>query len=232
MCAETRTVTWLPYVIGAYVVGSIPFGVLMAAARGVDIRAHGSGNIGATNVGRVLGRSFGLACFVLDAAKGAVPVLIAGGAHGVLGVPAIEIAPHDSWWWLAVACAALGGHMASIFLRFRGGKGVATAFGGLLAMWPTLGLPALLALAVWIVVMALSRIVSLASMVAAVVLPAATILLLLSESAPPALAPEEVAARRLPAIVVASLIGALVLWRHRANIRRLIAGTESRVGRS
>ncbi|MDP6311231.1 MAG: glycerol-3-phosphate acyltransferase, partial [Phycisphaerales bacterium] len=175
---------WLFLIVGAYLLGSIPFGVVIAKARGVDIRECGSGNIGATNVGRVLGKRLGLLCFVLDLGKGAAPVLVAGSWYGILDEWATEIPARTSWLWLAVGVAPLVGHMASVFLRFRGGKGVATAFGALLAMWPTLGIPAVIAFAAWLLVVGISRIVSLASMMAAVTVPIATILLLLTAPVP------------------------------------------------
>ena len=221
---------WPLFVAGAYVIGSIPFGVLLARTRGIDIRKHGSGNVGATNVGRVLGRRLGLACFVLDVGKGAIPVLVAGWHFQLLGRDTIATPATDSWWWLGVAFAALAGHMASVFLGFRGGKGVATAFGGLVAMWPTLGLAALAAFAAWIMVVLPTRMVSLASMVAAIVLPAVTVWILLSADVPDSIPPSDVWPRRLPAIIVSSLIGAMILWRHRSNLARIISRTESRIG--
>jgi len=221
---------WPLFVAGAYVIGSIPFGVLLARTRGIDIRKHGSGNVGATNVGRVLGRRLGLACFVLDVGKGAIPVLVAGWHFQLLGRDTIGTPATDSWWWLGVAFAALAGHMASVFLGFRGGKGVATAFGGLVAMWPTLGLAALAAFAAWIMVVLPTRMVSLASMVAAIVLPAVTVWILLSADVPDSITPVDVWPRRLPAIIVSSLIGAMILWRHRSNLARIISRTESRIG--
>ena len=221
---------WPLFVAGAYMIGSIPFGVLLARMRGIDIRKHGSGNVGATNVGRVLGRRLGLACFVLDVGKGAIPVLVAGWYFQLLGHDTIATPATDSWWWLGVAFAALAGHMASVFLGFRGGKGVATAFGGLVAMWPTLGLAALAAFAAWIMVVLPTRMVSLASMVAAIVLPAVTVWILLAANVPDSIPPSDIWPRRLPAIIVSSLIGAMILWRHRSNLARIISRTESRIG--
>ena len=136
------------------------------------------------------------------------------------------------WLWLAVAAAALIGHMASIFLRFRGGKGVATAFGALLAVWPTLGIPALVALGVWILIMATVRIVSIASMIAAVSLPISVALLMQLDSNGQDLQSGIVAARSTPPLAIAGLIAVLVLVRHRSNIARLLKGREQRVGRS
>jgi glycerol-3-phosphate acyltransferase PlsY len=221
---------WLLLILGAYVLGSIPFGVLIARSRGVDITKHGSGNIGATNVGRVLGKRLGLVCFVLDLGKGAVPVLVAGRISGTLGKWSVDIPAETSWLWLAVAVAALTGHMASVFLKFRGGKGVATTFGALLALWPTLGIPALLAFAVWVVAVRLTKIVSLASMIAAVVVPWATLGLLIAAPLPDDLSTGSLTARMIPPMIVSIGIAALVLWRHRSNFRRLLSGTENRIG--
>lgn len=221
---------WLLLILGAYVLGSIPFGVLIARSRGVDITKHGSGNIGATNVGRVLGKRLGLLCFVLDLGKGAVPVLVAGRISGTLGKWSVDIPAETSWLWLAVAVAALTGHMASVFLKFRGGKGVATTFGALLALWPTLGIPALLAFAVWVVAVRLTKIVSLASMIAAVVVPWATLGLLIAAPLPDDLSTGSLTARMIPPVIVSIGIAALVLWRHRSNFRRLLSGTENRIG--
>jgi glycerol-3-phosphate acyltransferase PlsY len=221
---------WLLLILGAYVLGSIPFGVLIARSRGVDITKHGSGNIGATNVGRVLGKRLGLLCFVLDLGKGAVPVLVAGRISGTLGKWSVDIPAETSWLWLAVAVAALTGHMASVFLKVRGGKGVATTFGALLALWPTLGIPALLAFAVWVVAVRLTKIVSLASMIAAVVVPWATLGLLIAAPLPDDLSTGSLTARMIPPMIVSIGIAALVLWRHRSNFRRLLSGTENRIG--
>ncbi len=222
--------SWVLFIVGAYVLGSIPFGVIIAKTRHVDITAYGSGNIGATNVGRVLGKRLGLTCFVLDVTHGAVPLLIAGSSHDLLGRWASEIPADTGWLWLAVAVAALAGHMASIFLGFRGGKGVATAFGGLVAMWPTLGIPAVIALSCWILVVASTRIVSAASMAAAISLPVTTIVLLLTIA--PSVDVPDLSQRLAPPIIVSAGIAGLVLWRHRANLGRLLKGTEPRIGRS
>lgn len=218
--------SWLPFIVAAYVLGSIPFGVLLARTRGIDIRQHGSGNIGATNVWRVLGRPLGLTCFALDMAKGAVPVLVAGAWHQDLGYPASEIAPIDMWLWLAVAGAALTGHMASVFLKFKGGKGVATAFGALLAIWPTLGIPALGALAVWILCMLTTRVVSVASMLAALSLPLAVVGLMMWHQE--SVTTQTFSSSQTPPLVVATMVALLVIIRHRTNIKRLLQGGEHR----
>ncbi len=191
----------------SYLVGSVPFAYLIAQARGVDIRAVGSGNVGATNVGRVLGAQWGVLTFVLDAAKGAVPVI---------GVPWLylrgtgETAPA----WLGMACgvAAVAGHVWPVWLGFRGGKGVATCAGMLLGVAPAAGIAGV---AVWGLVFAVRRIVSLASIAAALAVALAAWLLY--------------GRHEVWRPWTLSILGALVIWRHRSNIRRLLDGTEPRI---
>src|SRR5262249_41045323 len=119
--AHTGMMERVLWVVAAYLAGSIPFGVLFARARGVDLRQVGSGNIGATNASRALGKKIGALVFLCDAAKGTAPVLLARWRLGESG--------QASWWVAGVGAAAFVGHLASPWLRFRGGKGVATAFG-------------------------------------------------------------------------------------------------------
>ena len=133
---------WL-FIPAAFLCGSIPFGMLIARARGIDIRAHGSGNIGATNVGRVLGRTWGVAVFALDVCKGLAPVLVAGAALGTLGH--IAAPARDAWLVLATAAAAILGHVFCPWLRFKGGKGVATSLGALAGVFPVLTIAVALA---------------------------------------------------------------------------------------
>jgi acyl-phosphate glycerol 3-phosphate acyltransferase len=136
---------WLSLLILSFLSGSIPFGLLIARARGVDIRRHGSGNIGATNVWRVLGRGPGLLCFALDVLKGLAPTLGAAWTTGLLGPRALPgpIDARSAWLWLVVMALAILGHMFSPWVGFRGGKGVATGLGALLGVWPFLTAPAL-----------------------------------------------------------------------------------------
>jgi glycerol-3-phosphate acyltransferase PlsY len=185
-------------VIGAYLLGSVPTGLLLARAfGGVDIRTKGSGNIGATNVYRTLGRKVGILTLAGDCLKGVIPVLVAK----ALELPDI--------WIAAVGVAAFLGHIFPVFLRFKGGKGVATALGVFLAASP---LAVLAALGVFIVVLVAGRFVSLASITAAACMPAFTALI-----------------DRKPMIVAMSLlIAAIVIAKHRENIQRLRNGTESK----
>lgn len=208
----------------AFLAGSIPCGLLIARRRGVDIRTQGSCNIGATNVWRVLGRGPGLTCFGLDVAKGLLPTLGAGLAAGLLG--RVAVPRPEAWLWLAVAVAAIAGHMFSPWVRFRGGKGVATGFGAFLGIYPVLTLPALAALAVWIVVVKASCYVSLASICAAAGLPLWVYLTIEGLSDEPG---RHAAAG--PFYVVTALLAAVVILKHRANIGRLMRGCENRVGR-
>ena len=115
---------WIVCIAGAYLAGSIPFGVIIGRARGIDIREHGSKNIGATNVSRVLGARLGLLCFVLDVGKGAGPVIAAGALFDLLGKRPVDpdaatLTQSETWLWLAVAGATIVGHMYSPFLGFR-----------------------------------------------------------------------------------------------------------------
>ena len=197
-------------VVGSYVVGSLPIGLLVAkAAKGVDIREHGSGNIGATNVARIVGVPWGITVFALDLLKGLLPTLAA--AHLV---PESAYAPP----LVVVLCgiAAICGHNFSVFLKFRGGKGVSTSAGVFFYLFP---LGAAMAMAVWILAVAATRYVSVGSMLAGIALSAGALTL-----------PDDPfdASRYLTAVCLA--VTALVLVRHKSNIKRLLAGTESRIG--
>ena len=163
------TIEWTIAIAIAYLVGSIPVGLLMARSRGINLREIGSGNIGATNTMRALGKRLGLLCFAIDAAKGAAPTAIA--AALLIEQP---MTAGDAWRWLAVAAAAITGHMFPVWLRFRGGKGVATGLGALLGMWPALTIPAVLAVLLWIVSLRLTRYVGASSCVAAAAIPPMT----------------------------------------------------------
>ncbi|MSR29319.1 MAG: glycerol-3-phosphate 1-O-acyltransferase [Phycisphaerales bacterium] len=209
------------WIAGAFVAGSIPFGMIIGRAHGIDICALGSKNIGATNVGRVLGRRWGMVCFALDAFKGAAPVA----ALILLASPTAANA-RESTLIPLVGAAAILGHIYSPWVGFKGGKGVATSFGALLAMWPTMTFAALGALVVWLIVVKASRFISLASMVAAASLPilyAAFALWPIDEGAWSRLLSSG------PLLVATLALAVLVLWKHRANIARLRAGTEPRV---
>jgi acyl phosphate:glycerol-3-phosphate acyltransferase len=195
--------------VGAYLLGSIPTGFLVARAKGVDIRAVGSGNIGATNVFRILGKPAGVLVLMVDGLKGFAACawfcdLIAGWAQ----VPE----PRINGLRIMAGVAAVVGHNFTCWLHFRGGKGIATSGGAYFALAP---LAAGISLAVWVVIVAVSRYVSLASIAAAVVLPAAVWL-----------------TQGLALGLVTSVLGLMAIWKHRSNIERLIRGTERRLGQS
>jgi glycerol-3-phosphate acyltransferase PlsY len=189
-----------------YLMGSVPFGFLIGRLKGVDVRRQGSGNIGATNVWRVLGRRWGVTTFVLDFAKAPLAIALAWLLAGRLGGGDEAV----TWCKIAGFVGAVLGHNFPVWLRFQGGKGVAASAGGLLVLMPW---AFLVVAVVWVVVFTLSRIVSLASLAGAVALPFAAWFL----QAPHA---------GLRGLAV--LLTAMVVLRHRANIRRLLDGTEHR----
>ncbi|MDP7004753.1 MAG: glycerol-3-phosphate 1-O-acyltransferase PlsY [Phycisphaerales bacterium] len=212
---------WAIGIACAYFAGSIPFGVLIAKTKGVNIREQGSKNIGATNVGRTLGKTLGLVCFFLDVLKGALPVLVIGLISGLFGKSMGLVGTTDMLLWICVAFASLLGHMYSPWLRFGGGKGVATTFGGMVAMWPLLTIPVLLAFFAWAITLKVSKMISLASLVAAIVLfgDTATIVLIGSTLT-----------HAWPLLAVTGLIAIMVFWKHRSNIGRILRGEEPKVG--
>ena len=195
--------TALLVALGAFLLGSIPTGYLVARAKGVDIRQHGSGNIGATNVFRTLGKPLGVFVFMVDALKGFAVVWLAGRFGGA-----------SDWAGIIAAVAVIAGHNYTPWLGFKGGKGIATSAGVLLALMPW----AVLCIAiVWFVVFKVSRYVSLASISAAAALPVAVAALWSAGCG-----------GNGPLLSFSVLISALAIWRHRTNIQRLRAGTESR----
>lgn len=221
---------WALWAAAAFLAGSIPFGPIVARLRGVDLRKVGSGNIGATNVSRALGWKWGVLVYVLDAAKGAAPVLAAGAWAGTLGRDPSQVARADMWWWLMLPIAAVLGHMFSPFVGFRGGKGVATGSGAMLAVYPVLTGPLLIAIGLWAVLLAATRYMSVASIAAAAAIPlavAAIAGLRTGDGTPDGELP---LAHAVPALVVTGAVAALVIAKHRGNIERLLAGTEHRLG--
>ena len=198
-------------ILGAYLLGSIPTGFLVGKARGLDVRTLGSGNIGATNVFRILGRPAGFLVLFIDALKGFLAcTLVARLAATLAGAPADE-ALRQNLSITAGLCAVLG-HNFTCWLRFKGGKGIATSAGVLLA-WIPLGL--LIVLATWLVVFFLSKYVSLASVLAAAVLPFG-VWFTRSDTV---------------YIWITAMLSALAIYKHKANIQRLLNGTEHRFGR-
>lgn len=214
--AQKALLTLVP---ASYLVGSIPFGLLVGLSRGVDVRKAGSGNIGATNVGRLLGGKFFALVFVLDLLKGLGPMLAAG---AVIGFRAAD--PLGYGLWLLVGFAAIVGHLFSVFLKFKGGKGVATSTGVMLGLWPYYTLAGLIGAAVWGVAFRRTRIVSVGSILGAVAFPVAYVGLGLALGWP-------VFGDQWPLLAFAVLMASLILYKHRANLARLRAGTEPRFGR-
>jgi len=191
----------------SYLLGAVPFAFLIGRLRGVDIRTAGSGNVGATNVFRCVGKAWGILCFFCDAAKGFVPAFFFPSL-------AVRLEPRLPLELLGILCAAaaIAGHNWPVYLRFKGGKGVATSAGALLGIaWQAVGI----GLLAWILVFAAGRYVSVASLAAAVVVAAAAWFLRATGSS-----------LLLP--IALTLLAALITIRHRGNIRRLVQGTEHR----
>jgi glycerol-3-phosphate acyltransferase PlsY len=187
--------------VASFLLGSIPVGLIIAKARGIDIRKRGSGNIGATNVMRTVGKKEALMTLIGDILKGFVPVLVAWNVVSntlLVGV---------------VGIAAVSGHIFSVFLKFRGGKGVATSLGVLLAYSPV---TALITIAIWITVFLITKISSLSALIAFIMLPVITFLINHGEGK----------------FLISLIITILVVIKHKDNIRRLFSGNESGIGQS
>jgi glycerol-3-phosphate acyltransferase PlsY len=200
--------------IFAYFVGSIPFGLIVGRANGIDPRKAGSGNIGATNVGRLLGKRFFALVFTLDLLKGFIPMLI---ASAMVWPIAVEAKPYGLW--MLVGAAAVIGHLFPVYLKFKGGKGVATSGGLLLGMFPYLTIPGVGCIATFLVVFTLTRTVSLGSIAAALAFTPIYLAAGLGFGWP-------VFGRQLPLLAFSLVLSGLIVYKHRGNIRRLIAGTE------
>jgi len=212
-------------IAGAYLLGSIPFGLLIAKAHGKDLRSIGSGNIGATNVSRALGRKWAYVCFSLDVLKGLLPMLVT--RFWILDRQRAASIEHPAllFLWLAVGCAAILGHIFPLYLKFKGGKGVATSFGVALGLWPYYTIAAGVAGLVWVATVLTWRYVSLASIAGAVTFPAVLIAAI-------CLTPAWTFAALWPLPVAAIAIPLMVIIRHRENVKRLLAGTESKIRNS
>lgn len=204
----------ISYVFGliiSYLIGSIPFGYIIPIAKGIDIRKQGSGNIGATNVGRILGRKYGIIIFILDLLKGfivvfIIPVLICGIKFPTTSDNLLVI--------LCGVCAILG-HVFPIFLRFKGGKAVATSLGVFMWLSP---IPIAIAFGVWILTVILSRYVSLGSMISAIVLTGGIIAF-----------ENEPFGNGIYITILSIIVAILIILRHITNIQRIINGTETKV---
>ena len=224
---------WLCPLI-AFLLGSIPFGLIIAKAKGINIREHGSGNIGATNVLRVVGKKYGITCLLLDALKGFVPTVI---AISLIRFPGIQnpmtlsgLLPHASEFPMLTAqmfqvltglCAILG-HNYSPWVGFKGGKGIATSAGVLIALMPA---AVVILIAIWGLVFLFSRYVSLASILAAGALPLVTLWGSWVHGK------IQNGTWNKPLFAFSIIIAVLAIWKHRSNIQRLLAGTEHRFTR-
>jgi glycerol-3-phosphate acyltransferase PlsY len=197
--------------VAAYLLGSIPFALIAGRLNGVDLRTVGSGNLGATNVFRTLGRTWGIAVMILDIAKGAAAVLLA---------EALTSNP----WPLAAGALAILGHVFPVWTGFKGGKGVAVGAGALIGLVPA---ASGIILVVWVLLVVTTRYVSVASLGSAITLPTASLLLFLWGS------PDAWFFGRCDPLLVliSALMSGLAIWRHKDNIKRLFAGTEKRFER-
>jgi glycerol-3-phosphate acyltransferase PlsY len=206
MCSCDTTVAAAGFGVLAYLIGAIPNGFLIARLKGVDIRKVGSGNIGATNVFRSVSKTLGLLTFVADALKGLLPTL-------VFPMLVLRITGIEPPAWLAIVYAALAiiGHTWPVYLKFKGGKGVATSAGALIGLAPAaIGI----GLVVWILCFVTSRYVSLASMASSVAVPVAAWWLYRGDG--------------LALPIFLTVLGAVIILRHKANMQRLLAGSEHR----
>lgn len=209
--AVSSALPWLLIALGSYLLGSIPAGFLAGKICRVDLRTQGSGNIGATNALRVLGKKWGYVVFLFDFLKGLIPVLLALQWGRAMGVD-----PASAPGALAAFCSLLG-HSFPIWLGFKGGKGIATSGGVMVGLF---GLPVfLICLGLWLLLFTATRYVSVASIGGALALPAVVAALFLMQRAD------------WLALAVSIAMSVLAVWRHRSNIARLRAGTESRFER-
>lgn len=199
--------------VGSYLLGSIPFGYVAGRLAGTDIRQAGSGNVGATNVVRVLGKRYGYPVFALDVLKGfgavKISMLLAPGRPPEWNSPEI--------FGIFAAISSVLGHLYPPWLKFKGGKGVATSAGALLALTP---LATLIGVAIWVIVFWMTRYVSLASVIAAIVLP--LVILVVSRHDQNQVG---------PLVFSSACVAVIVVWRHRSNLSRLMRGTEPRFAR-
>jgi glycerol-3-phosphate acyltransferase PlsY len=199
--------------LSAYFLGSIPSGYIAGKINGIDIREHGSGNIGATNVLRVLGKPWGYTIFFLDAFKGFVAVRLAL----VLVARHPAAAEYSEFFAILAAAVCVAGHSFPLWLRFKGGKGVATSAGSIFGIMPV---AAIIIFLVWVVVFLVTRYVSLASILASLSLPIAVAILIHFRMT-----------HGTVLLYFSMAMTALVVWRHRTNMVRLLNGTEQRFAR-
>ena len=199
-----NVMVWAAWLAGAYFAGAIPFGFLIGKMRGVDVRTVGSKNIGATNVYRTVGKKWGFLAFFCDFLKGFVPVVLAQRFGGEAHLP------------LAVGLMTVVGHMFTCFMKFKGGKGIATGFGMLVGLLPWL---VLTAFGIWAVTVWLSHYISLGSCVAAAFLAVAVWFPWLGSAG----------TRNLPLSLVVTLVALVAIYKHKSNLRRLVDGCENKI---
>lgn len=230
---------WICPVI-AFLLGSIPFGLIIAKLKGIDIRAHGSGNIGATNVLRIVGKQYGITCLVLDLLKGYLPVVI---AVNLIQIEGKAIVPHLQFLdccalalpaeqqftgqlahVITALCAVLG-HNYSPWVGFKGGKGIATSGGVLLGLMP---FAVVLLILLWIVLFLTTRYVSIASVGVAAALPVLTHIGARFHKNEDGISLWEAGTWNKPLFFFSLVIGLLAIWKHRSNLKRLREGTEHR----
>ena len=232
---------WISPLI-AFFLGSIPFGLIIAKLKGIDIRAHGSGNIGATNVLRVVGKKYGITCLFLDALKGLIPTMIGLSLirllgpdgqphHNPMSIEALTgygtVLPAADQWkaqtlQVLTGFLAILGHNFSPWVGFKGGKGIATSAGVLIALMPA---AVVLLILVWLIAFSISRYVAVASIAAAAALP---ILTIFGSWYHGKLAD---GTWNKPLLIFTVIISVLAIWKHRSNLERLRAGTEHRFDR-
>jgi glycerol-3-phosphate acyltransferase PlsY len=203
-------------IVVAYLLGSIPFGLIIAKAHGKDLRSIGSGNIGSTNVSRALGKKWAYVCFGFDVLKGFLPMQV--------GMLLIEKSPTvgELWLWLCVACAAVLGHIFPIYIKFKGGKGIATSLGVMLGLFPYYTICGVVSFTVWYICLKIWKYVSLGSIIGAIAFPVTLITTITVKS-------DWQFVNLWPLVVVSITMTTLVILRHVENIKRLIEGSENRV---
>jgi glycerol-3-phosphate acyltransferase PlsY len=205
-------------IIISYLVGSISFAWIIAKLHGINLRAIGSGNLGATNLSRACGKKWAYICFVLDVLKGFVPVIAAKQLLNISNSPSAVVLAV----WLAVGIAAILGHIFPFYLKFKGGKGAATSFGVALGIWPYYTIPSIIVFALWAVIVLIWRYISLGSVIAAAVFPVVMIIFTMTL--------DNWNFNTLwPLVLMAVILCSLVISLHRSNIKRILDGTEHKV---
>ncbi len=204
-------------IIISYLIGSISFAMLIAKAHGLDLRTIGSGNLGATNLARACGKKWAYFCFLLDFLKGFAPSFAA--RFLVLSEPATSASLAV---WLAVGVAAILGHIFPFYLKFRGGKGVATSFGVVMGIWPYYAIPGIIVFMLWATIVLIWQYISLGSVIAAAAFPVIMIILTMTLN-------NWHFNILWPLILAAVILCSLVIFLHRSNMKRILNGTEDKV---